>query len=377
MPRLLSSARLAPLALSLACAPAASAGVGYTFTVSQSTSTLTYSFSASAPFGSGGTPAVASTLIGENDPAKPAAEQTRTRQMQNIFTCGGFTAGQNAPITISGAIAASGNSSGQPAVHPGGTFNLGLDTGALTCRLQDLNVNLIAAGGPISAAANLNNFNYQSFCTINPACNAPFILPISLPLGTIGLTSLLAQQAPGVPDSGTLTAAGPNTWNFSVTTAATVTPVVTFGGAPLAADPQQVPLTISGTVTLSGNTASITASTQLDYAPPATTPGPQPATAFSVPPTSTLCAGINIVLTLNILSTTITSSNSASIPAAGAKLPCRCDANNNGALEVQDIFDFLNLWLAGNPAADFNGGGLSVQDIFDFLNCWLQNPVGC
>ena len=54
--------------------------------------------------------------------------------------------------------------------------------------------------------------------------------------------------------------------------------------------------------------------------------------------------------------------------------PCAADFNNSGSLSVDDIFDFLNAWFAGNPAADFNGGGLAVQDIFDFLNAWF---AGC
>ncbi|HMN40444.1 MAG TPA: GC-type dockerin domain-anchored protein [Phycisphaerales bacterium] len=56
---------------------------------------------------------------------------------------------------------------------------------------------------------------------------------------------------------------------------------------------------------------------------------------------------------------------------------CACgpaDFNASGGLEVQDIFDFLNAWFAGDPAADFNGGGLGVSDIFDFLNAWF---AGC
>jgi subtilisin-like proprotein convertase family protein len=53
---------------------------------------------------------------------------------------------------------------------------------------------------------------------------------------------------------------------------------------------------------------------------------------------------------------------------------CRADFNGNSTLEVQDIFDYLNAWFAGNPSADFNGGGLAVQDIFDFLNAWF---AGC
>jgi hypothetical protein len=256
------------LALAIAAlspATASLAGVGYTFTINQSTSALTYSFSAAAPFGTGGTPAADSTLIGANNPTLPAGQQTRTRRMQNIITCGGFTATQNEPITISGSISASGNSTGQPAVHPGGTFKLGLDTTAGHCRLQDLNLNLVATGA-ITTAASMNNFAYQSFCTTNPACNAPFLIPITLPLGNVTVSSLLAQQAAGVPAPGTLTANGPGTWHFSVDTTVTVTPTITFGGAPLAADPQQIPATISGDVTLSGNTATVTASTTLNTA---------------------------------------------------------------------------------------------------------------
>ena len=54
---------------------------------------------------------------------------------------------------------------------------------------------------------------------------------------------------------------------------------------------------------------------------------------------------------------------------------CNADINNSGTLEVQDIFDFLALWFAGDCRADFNGtGGISVSDIFDFLTAWF---AGC
>ena len=52
---------------------------------------------------------------------------------------------------------------------------------------------------------------------------------------------------------------------------------------------------------------------------------------------------------------------------------CPCDWNNSGAITVQDIFDFLISYFAGN--ADFNHvGGTTVQDIFDFLICYFN---GC
>ncbi len=54
---------------------------------------------------------------------------------------------------------------------------------------------------------------------------------------------------------------------------------------------------------------------------------------------------------------------------------CPADFNGSGTLTVQDIFDFLGAWFAGDARADFNHlTGLSVQDIFDFLAAWF---AGC
>lgn len=54
---------------------------------------------------------------------------------------------------------------------------------------------------------------------------------------------------------------------------------------------------------------------------------------------------------------------------------CPGDVNHDGAATVQDIFDFLGLYFAGNPGADFDrSGSVSVEDIFAFLSAWF---VGC
>lgn len=54
---------------------------------------------------------------------------------------------------------------------------------------------------------------------------------------------------------------------------------------------------------------------------------------------------------------------------------CAADFNGVNGVTVQDIFDFLTAWLAGNPSADFNHvNDVTVQDIFDFLTAWL---AGC
>jgi hypothetical protein len=60
--------------------------------------------------------------------------------------------------------------------------------------------------------------------------------------------------------------------------------------------------------------------------------------------------------------------------------PC-CYANYNkvNGITVQDIFDFLGDWFAGNPFANTGGtgaaGSLNVQNIFDFLSDWFNG--GC
>lgn len=58
--------------------------------------------------------------------------------------------------------------------------------------------------------------------------------------------------------------------------------------------------------------------------------------------------------------------------------PCPCEMDNNGTLNVADIFAFLSLWFAADPRADFDGAnGIQVSDIFAYLSCWFALPEGC
>ncbi|MCC6320431.1 MAG: matrixin family metalloprotease [Phycisphaerales bacterium] len=51
---------------------------------------------------------------------------------------------------------------------------------------------------------------------------------------------------------------------------------------------------------------------------------------------------------------------------------CAPDVNLSGDSSLQDVFDFLGLYFAGDPTADFNDSGdQSVQDLFDFLVAWF------
>ena len=55
-----------------------------------------------------------------------------------------------------------------------------------------------------------------------------------------------------------------------------------------------------------------------------------------------------------------------------AEFRCRADFNGTGGVTIQDIFDYLSAWFAGDPSADVDGvAGLAVSDIFSFLNLWF------
>jgi hypothetical protein len=91
------------------------------------------------------------------------------------------------------------------------------------------------------------------------------------------------------------------------------------------------------------------------------------------------CSGSTCLVTAptacNALHTRFAGAGTACNAAGNNTTPCcKADFNQTGGVTVQDIFDFLAAWFAGDPSADFNGGGLSVQDIFDFLGAWFQ---GC
>jgi hypothetical protein len=58
-------------------------------------------------------------------------------------------------------------------------------------------------------------------------------------------------------------------------------------------------------------------------------------------------------------------------------LPACCPANFNttGGLTIQDCFDFLTAYFAGDPRADFDGStSISVQDVLDYFGAFF---TGC
>lgn len=51
---------------------------------------------------------------------------------------------------------------------------------------------------------------------------------------------------------------------------------------------------------------------------------------------------------------------------------CPADWNGENGVTVQDLFDFLFLWFAGDPRADiFGNDGVGLGDLFEFLIRWF------
>jgi len=55
---------------------------------------------------------------------------------------------------------------------------------------------------------------------------------------------------------------------------------------------------------------------------------------------------------------------------------CGADFNDDGAVTIQDLFDFLAAYFQGSPDADFNASGeITVQDVFDYLTAYFTACV--
>ncbi len=63
---------------------------------------------------------------------------------------------------------------------------------------------------------------------------------------------------------------------------------------------------------------------------------------------------------------------SASVALWSTRPTCPADFNCSESVEVLDVFDFCNAWLAGDIRTDFDGvGGLTQADIFAFIAAWF------
>lgn len=334
--------------------PAIAQADSYNFTVGAS-STSAWSLTVNAPFVVSGDPR--SYLIGNYEAtANPAG----TRTLPGLF---GTDNGLNNVINLSaGGVSASG-SSGQTPLHPAGVFAMGFDPASGAVVLTGLSLDLLN-GGQAVVGANVS-VTYPSFRTRQPTCTVLGGFPISIPVGEGQITGLLASQA-AEEDTGVLTPAGAGTYTFAIPFTVNLEISATLQGEPFPVEPQSLPVVLTGTVTLNGDAASISAT--LDVSSQQTQPGPL--AMDPMPFTEPLCGG-GLMLSILLASVDVDVGTQSSLVAPGVRTCIAAaisqspsnltvDAGNAAEFSVQasGTGPLTHQWRRGQTVL-VNGGAIS------------------
>ncbi len=309
------------------------------------------------------------TLIGDWDPVD---NPTGTRTKPGIFGSFGDTENLPVDVTLSGQIGGPLNTA------PTGTFRLTLDPAAGTVEVADLAIDLLG-GTPLQRPATVT-FQSAAFRTRNPTSVFPGGVPITLPIGSVTLSTLTATQI-GSLGLGTLTETGPDTYDFAVGVAVQYAIAVQLLGTPLTPPPLPGVFAFRGQIVISGATARLTSVRPLEFAvtqnPAIALPEFPLALPTVLPPGGTA----NVLMNLTLDEIGFTFDATATIAADGVvgPTPRPGDMNCDGFVNFDDI-DPFGLALQGRAAyeaayphcrwlnADCNGNGLvGFGDIDAFL----------
>jgi hypothetical protein len=196
-----------------------------------------------------------------------------------------------------------------------GAWVMSVDTIAGTVDVSGFAVNLLA--GDAVALELVVEVSFSSFRTRAP--DSTYIgATLPLPLGEASLTSLAAVQT-GPAVIGTLTPAGPDTYNF-----AALVPVLLSGGGdalgnPFALDDTATTIALAGEITLAGETAVITAMLPIEFAfaGPPTPEGSVALPPLNVPVPTILPPGSTANLVANLTLTSIDAAIDATVSIFG------------------------------------------------------------
>ena len=195
----------------------------------------------------------AGTLIGDwNADTNP----TGTRTKPGIFGSFGSTENVAVPVSLGFGLG------GPIDTRTSASFGMNFNTGAGTVLVSNYSANFLA-DGPVSLPATLS-LAFDSFRTRNPDALFPGV-PLDLPFGELQLVTLTATQV-GPAGVGTLSPVGGGTYDISV-----LTPVLleaSFEGLGQMFSLGSIPavLPIQGQVTLSGLSAQLLATAEIDLA---------------------------------------------------------------------------------------------------------------
>ncbi|MGH7132609.1 MAG: GC-type dockerin domain-anchored protein [Phycisphaerales bacterium] len=314
-----------------------------------------------------------------------ATNPTGTRVVNLVIIGQPAAAPTNLTKTFTAPITA--NTTSPIQTHPTGRYALVINEVTRRYRLQCLNINLLGDTNPRPTVPVNATISYQSFSTVAPRYDYPFLFPIPTPLGEATVSTLTAEQSGSV--SGTLTQTGPGTYTFSASVPCILRAELDFSGSPIDSGPIAQSLAVSGTVNI-GN-ASIFSTLTMDLGATQTNNTPVVGTpdqpfAFPAPPTAPANSPpANMLLTLTINSSTVTTSGSTTLPANGPASNLADVAGLGGApcpdgqRTADDVVAFLAAFFSSDPLADVVslGGGFgpdgqfTADDVVAFLSAFF------
>jgi len=324
-------------------------GQTFDFTV-QPSSTLSGTFSGSATFGG--------TLIGNYD---QTTNPTGTRTVLFNF----FGSRPPPPTNITRNITGTGEVSGSANAVPTGAFRLGVIGGS--SQLSGLSLNLIGASANPSADVSVT-VTYQSFLTAAPNNSYPFIIPITVPLGTGEVDAITVVQTAGA--TGTAVANGPDQFTYAISFPADVTTTIIFQGAPNTTTQNQI-VAIGGTINVS--TGVSTAALSLNENETIEDDVALPTSPFDLPPLSGTGEPAHLLLNLNLTQQNTNVTVNASLNAARVPVRCPADWDGDNDVDSDDIIAFFGDFKAGESDLDDDGD----TDSDDIVGFFTGFDAGC
>jgi hypothetical protein len=249
-----------------------------------------------------------------------------------------------------------------------GGFVLSLDTSAGTLSMTGLAADFLA-GGPVTLPVSAQVSILDAFRTRNPDSLFP-AASANTSLGDATLTALGASQVEG-PATGSLTPVGPGQYSFTLTPTIALAATAQFSGTELELPPTPVSLTLSGQITLDGDSAAVTGSAalELNFTDPADTPlEPFP---FDLPTVFPAGSTAHVILNLTLDQLTTVVDGTQAVSASGVNITRPGDADLNGIIDIRDYLAIDRgraLTLAGWTNGDFTGDGAIDGQDYDVID---------
>lgn len=330
-------------------------GQTFDFTINSQQSGLAASlnFSATLP----------GSLIGNWDAVE---NPTGTRTKPGLFGTFGETENVAAAINIVAGITGE-----ELDTEVAGTFQLELvdnGDGTYGVIVRNYASNLISNGDlvvPVTA-----NVTLPSFRTRNPS-STYIAATLPIPLGDATFSVLSITQDGEA--AGTATPTVPGEFTLAVPMLVRYETVADIFGNPINTTTEPTPYLLTGTLTVSGSTASITSSQPLEITQSESPDTELPPLPFPLPTILPPGSTANVILNLTLSQITAGVLGTQTLVAGGTQAETLCvgDFNQDGGIDGSDVDAFFAAWSAGDASADVNqDGGIDGSDVDTFFIAW-------